>query len=152
MTPPSPLHLARFAELDAATLYALLRLRTDIFVVEQHCAYPELDGRDTEPATIHAWLDDAAGPTALLRVLREPGGCLRIGRVCTRSDARGRGLAVQLMSQVLERLGSVETVLDAQSHLAGWYARLGYVPDGPEFVEDGIPHVPMRRPAPTVGA
>lgn len=153
MTPsPGPVHLAAFDELDVATLYALLRLRTDVFVVEQRCAYPELDGRDTEPSSAHAWLDDGTGPVAVLRVLAEPGGVRRIGRVCTRGDARGRGLSGVLLTGVLDVLGPVDTVLDAQSHLEGWYARFGYRVDGPPFVEDGIPHVPMRRAAPTVVA
>ncbi len=150
MIPPPDLHVVRFADLDVATLYALLRLRTDVFVVEQLCPYPELDGRDVEPTSLHAWLDDGSGPVAVLRVLAGPGGTRRIGRVCTRADARGRGLSGRLLTDVLAVLGPVETVLDAQSHLRGWYARFGYAADGREFIEDGIPHVPMRRPAPTV--
>jgi ElaA protein len=54
-----PLHIARFSELDAATLYELLRLRVDVFVVEQECPYPELDGRDAEPGTRHLWFDNS---------------------------------------------------------------------------------------------
>jgi ElaA protein len=57
------LRVARFAELDTATLYAILRLRVDVFVVEQRSAYPDLDGRDDEPGTRHVWLDDH-GPRA----------------------------------------------------------------------------------------
>lgn len=145
-------HSAAFVDLDVATLYALLRMRTDVFVVEQACAYPELDGRDTEAATSHLWTADGAGPTSYLRVLSEPGGARRIGRVCTRGDARGRGLARVLMDAALSLTGTAPVVLDAQSHLQGWYARCGFEPDGPSFVEDGIPHVPMRRRAPTVEA
>lgn len=63
----------------------------------------------------------------------------------TRPDQRGRGLAGQLMEWAHRHLGSVVTVLDAQSHLREFYERLGYVVTGPEFVEDGIPHLPMRR-------
>ena len=85
----------RLADLDARTLYSLLQLRVDMFVVEQHCPYPELDGRDTEPATEHSWLEDPAGPTAYLRILHEPDG-IRIGRLWTRADARGAGAAARL--------------------------------------------------------
>src|SRR5690606_15538749 len=68
-----------FSELDAATLYALLRLRVDVFVVEQQCPYPELDGRDTEPTTRHLWLGPAATqPLSYLRILAEPDGVARI--------------------------------------------------------------------------
>src|SRR5690606_7197202 len=78
---PASLHVAAFADLDAATLYALLRLRVDVFVVEQRCPYPELDGRDTEPATRHLWLELSRTPVAYLRILAEPDGAARIGRV-----------------------------------------------------------------------
>ena len=137
---------ARSSELDAPTLYALLRLRVDVFVVEQACPYPELDGRDLEAATVHVWTADDGGPTAYLRVL-EDGDLARIGRVCTRSDARGSGLAAQLMQAALAQTTGRSVVLDAQSYLAGWYGRFGFVADGPEFIEDGIPHIPMRRNA-----
>jgi ElaA protein len=135
---------ATFAELDASTLYAILRLRVDVFVVEQACAYPELDDRDLEASTVHLWTSDDAGPTAYLRVLAD-GDRWRIGRVCTRADARGTGLAADLMRAALNRLAGRPVVLDAQAHLAGWYGRFGFQPNGPEFVEDGIPHLPMRR-------
>lgn len=140
------LHVARFAELDAATLYALLRLRTDVFVVEQRCPYPELDGRDLEPGTRHVWLaPEATDPHAYLRVLAEPDGSHRIGRVCTAEKARGQGLSARLVAAALELIGDAPSVLDAQSYLVEFYLRFGFTRSGVEFVEDGIPHVPMRR-------
>ncbi len=147
------LRVATFAELDTRTLYALLRLRTDVFVVEQHCAYPELDGRDLEPGTRHVWLEseepdrDAAEPYAYLRVLREPDGTARIGRVCTAEKARSSGLQARLMSTALDLIGDqTPCVLDAQTQLVGFYEGFGFVASGPGFVEDGIEHIPMRRP------
>jgi len=138
------LHRAGPSDLDVPTLYALLRLRTDVFVVEQACPYPELDGRDLEPGTEHRWYGDDAGPTAYLRLLAEPGGATRIGRVVTRPDARGAGLAKALVESVLaDHDGPV--LADAQAHLAGWYEALGFEITGPEYLEDDIPHVPMRR-------
>ena len=135
-----------FEELDAASLLAVLRLRIDVFVVEQACAYPEVDGRDDQPGTRHLWLADPDGRIAsYLRVL-DDGDVQRIGRVVTAPWARGRGLAGRLLVETLRRHPR-ETVLDAQSHLTAFYAAHGFVADGPEFVEDGIPHVPMRRPA-----
>jgi ElaA protein len=140
---------ARFAELDVATLYALLRLRVDVFVVEQRCPYPELDGRDIEPGTVHLWLDHDGAPAAYLRILQEPDGSARIGRVCTARAERGRGLAATLVAAALDVTRERTQVLDAQSYLVGFYERLGFSPTGPRYVdEDGIPHVPMRRPAP----
>ncbi|HEX6872443.1 MAG TPA: GNAT family N-acetyltransferase [Micromonosporaceae bacterium] len=142
------LHVARFADLDTATLYALLRLRTDVFVVEQHCPYPELDGRDTENGTRHLWFAASqapADPLAYLRLLAEPEGWIRIGRVCTAAKARGGGLSGRLLAAALDMIDADTVVLDAQSHLVGFYARFGFAASGPEYVEDGIAHVPMRR-------
>ena len=132
-----------FAELSSRELHDLLRLRVDVFVVEQECAYPELDGRDHESGTRHVWMADDEGPTAYLRVL-DDGGVRRIGRVVTRRDARGQGLAGALVDHVIAT-AAPPWVLDAQSHLVDWYAGRGFAVTGPEYVEDGIPHVPMRR-------
>ena len=141
---------AAWSDLDPVTLHELVRLRVDVFVVEQECPYPELDGRDVEPGTEHVWLASGDVPVAAyLRVLSEPDGSRRIGRVVTAPAARGAGLGAVLVADVLDRHGDAPLVLDAQAHLQGWYARFGFGVDGPEFVEDGIPHVPMRRePAP----
>jgi ElaA protein len=137
---------APWAGLDPATLHEIVRLRIDVFVVEQACPYPELDGRDVEPSTEHVWVSAPDAPVAAcLRVLAEPDGARRVGRVVTHPSARGLGLAARLLSDVLARHADVPLVLDAQAHLAGWYARFGFVATGPEFDEDGIPHVPMRR-------
>jgi ElaA protein len=147
------LRIARFADLDPATLYALLRLRVDVFVVEQKCPYAELDGRDTEPGTRHLWLDEAGAPIAYLRLLTDPSdggdaGVVRIGRVCTARPARGGGHAARLMRAALDEAGGRECVLEAQSYLVPFYTGFGFTTTGPEYLDDGIPHVPMRRPAP----
>ena len=70
-----------------------------------------------------------------------------IGRVLVAASHRGRGLAEVLMSRALELVGDRDSALDAQSYLATWYERFGYEVTGPEFLDDGIPHVPMRRTA-----
>lgn len=131
--------------ISARDLHDLLRLRVDVFVVEQECPYPEIDGRDLEPTTTHYWFADDAGPTATIRTLHDDAG-RRIGRVATRLDARGQKLSSLLLEDILEREGHDTTVLDAQSHLRHFYERFGYVVCGPEFIEDGIPHLPMTRP------
>lgn len=137
------LRAAAFAELDGPTLYALLKLRTDVFVVEQACPYPELDGRDTDAATIHLWYEEGGSPVSYLRVLDEGEGRTRLGRVVTAPDARRRGLGAKLVRDAIERTTG-EVVIDAQAHLRDWYGQLGFIVDGEEFVEDGIAHVPMR--------
>jgi ElaA protein len=126
-------------------LYAALRLRAAVFVVEQDCPYLDPDGRDLEPSTQHLWVDREDGTmVSYLRVLAEPDGSLRIGRVVTDPAHRGSRLSGRLLTAALDGVtGTV--VLDAQSHLTHVYERHGFVPDGDEFLDDGIPHTPMRR-------
>jgi ElaA protein len=131
--------------LTVEQLYAILRLRVDVFVVEQECAYPEIDGKDLLPGTRHLWVDGPTGVAAYLRVLDEPFGASRIGRVCTALDARGRGLAARLMTAALESVGNVGCVLDSQTYVQGFYAKFGFEPEGEEFLEDDIPHITMWR-------
>lgn len=136
---------ARLADLDPHTLHALLRLRVDVFVVEQRCPYPDLDGRDTEPGTWHVWLERDGLVVGCLRVLEEPGGGGRIGRVAVAPPARRAGAGRALLEHGLA-LSRRPVHADVQSHLASWYGRCGFEVVGEEFIEDGIPHVPMRLP------
>ncbi|WOC13791.1 GNAT family N-acetyltransferase [Gordonia sp. MP11Mi] len=143
-------HSGPLADLDPATLHGILKLRVDVFVVEQNCPYPEIDGRDAEPSTIHFWCADPDGaPVATARLLvdglADGRSELRIGRVCTRHELRGTGLASAILDAVVAEIGDRPSVLDAQARLGDMYARWGYAVVGPQFVEDGIPHVPMRR-------
>lgn len=132
-------------ELDARTLYALLRLRVDVFVVEQRAAYPELDGHDLEPGTRHCWLEEREGPVSYLRILPTADGGSRIGRVVTAATHRGQGHSARLMAHAIE-LSRPPVTLHAQAHLQGWYERFRFEVTGPVFTfdDDPIPHVPMR--------
>lgn len=132
---------AAFADLSPWTLYDILRLRIDVFAVEQWCVYQDLDGRDREPATRHAWVEEGGAVVSYLRVLNEPGDEI-VGRVVTAPHARGRGLGALLMREALERCARPVRI-EAQSYLVGWYGSFGFVPCGDEYVEDGIPHTPM---------
>ncbi|CAL9361882.1 hypothetical protein SUDANB95_00683 [Actinosynnema sp. ALI-1.44] len=142
---PATLRRKWSADLTAAEVYHLLKLRNDVFVVEQNCVYADLDGRDLEPATRHFWLEVDGVPQAYLRLLEEPGGTYRIGRVCTARAARGLGFSRRLMEAALVEVGTTECVLDAQTYVADFYASFGFRPEGAEFIEDGIPHLRMRR-------
>ncbi len=85
---------------------------------------------------------------AYLRILDDPDGTARIGRVCVARDARRAGHAATLMAAALDLIGSGrDTVLDAQAYATRLYEDAGFVRDGEEFLDDGIMHVPMRRPA-----
>ena len=131
-------------ELSASALYGILRLRSEVFVVEQACVYLDPDGRDLEPSTRHLWIEDEQGGAviAALRVLRDADGATSIGRVVTAASHRSQGLAAALV-QVAMQDAARPVRINAQSHLVEWYARFGFAVDGDEFVEDGIPHVPM---------
>ncbi|MER2093195.1 MAG: GNAT family N-acetyltransferase, partial [Saccharopolyspora rectivirgula] len=89
MTPqlPADVHRAWTADLSAAQLYRILQLRVDVFVVEQRCPYPELDGRDMEETTRHFWIEEPDGRVVSCLRLLEDGDVFRIGRVCTAADA-----------------------------------------------------------------
>ncbi len=141
-------------DLDAATLYQLLRLRVEVFVVEQACPYPELDGRDLLAETRHFWLEGADGQViSTLRLMEEhPGGekVFRIGRVCTKRADRGHGHTTRLIQAAVAEVGNHPCRIDAQTYLVDLYAAHGFVRDGDEYVEDGIPHVPMIRPGAVV--
>lgn len=145
--PHTEVRVASFRDLDTTTLYAILKLRCDVFVVEQKCFYADLDGRDTEPGTRHVWLARGDDILAYLRIL-DDGDTERIGRVVTAPDARGAGHAGRLMEHALTVIGNRPSVLHAQAHLAEFYTRFGYAPTGPEYLEDGIPHLPMAKAAP----
>ncbi len=141
-------HTATPAALDAVTVYRILALRVTVFVVEQACPYPELDGRDLEPAARWMWASSGDEVIATLRVLFDDPATARIGRVATAASARSAGIGARLMNYALAEIGPLPAiVLDAQSPLAGWYQRFGFARDGREFIEDGIAHLPMRRPA-----
>ena len=135
-----------FDDLDARTAYDVWRLRQQVFVVEQHSPYPDLDGRDLEPTTRHVLLTDEGGLVGYLRLL-DDGDAARIGRVVVAPPARGRGLADALMGAALTAAGDRAVRLDAQVGLTGWYAGYGFAVTGPEFDEDGVRHAPMTRPA-----
>ena len=136
-------------DLDTATLYELLKLRVEVFVVEQDCPYPELDGRDLQSQTRHFWLQEPTGDViSVLRLMEEnPNGhkLFRIGRVCTKQSARGGGHATRLLQAALADVGEYPCHINAQTYLVEMYSRHGFVVAGDEFVEDGIPHVPMLR-------
>ncbi len=138
------LHRGLAPDVPVATLYDMLRLRVAVFVVEQACPYPELDGRDLEGTTRHLWVEQSE-PLACLRLLEERYDLFRLGRMCTARPARGRGYARRLMEAALAEIGGTECVLDAQSHLVGFCEGFGFRVDGEEFDEGGIRHLPMRR-------
>ena len=139
------------SDLGKEQLYALLKLRSEVFVVEQKCAYPDLDGQDLEGDTYHlmGWEDDQL--MAYLRLLdpESQGSDVVIGRVITAPQARGQGVGHEMMEQALKQAEKhwpqVPIYLSAQAHLQGYYGKYGFVVAGEEYLEDDIPHIGMRR-------
>lgn len=147
-------HCRRFDELRADTLHALLQLRQQVFIVEQMCPYPDLDGRD--PHCLHVWAEDDAGVLAYLRVVpphQHELGAASLGRVCTSARARSAGLGRELVQRGLTALAAAhpgqDCVIGAQAYLRRFYESLGFVVFGAPYQEDGIPHFHMRRAADT---
>ena len=142
----------RFAELDTRALFDLARLRIDVFVVEQACPYPELDGLDVHPGTRHVLGRRHGELVACARTMAPPapGAAARIGRVAVREECRGEGLARALMDWTLAALAREHrghpVALGAQLAVEGFYASFGFARASDEYLEDGIAHVEMTRP------
>lgn len=158
--PGARLRVARIDELTARELHDLLRLRVDVFVVEQGCPYPEVDGRDVEPTTRHVWLEEDGEPVAVLRVLHDPDAVV-LGRVATRADRRSHGYGARLVAAALDLVraeqdptqGPTLVRIGAQAYLEAWYAGFGFRRTGPDYLEDDILHLPMELVlAPATGA
>jgi len=135
----------RLHELGVEQLYALLAAREAVFVVEQNCAYQELDGRDGAALHLIAWSGDVVA--ACLRVLDPPA----LGRVMTAKNFRGCGLGRELMRRALQHLdasGTAEVRISAQTYLEKFYRSFGFEPVSEPYLEDGIPHIGMVRRTP----
>jgi ElaA protein len=140
-------------EFSARELYDLMRMRVDVFVVEQNCPYPELDGKDID--ALHLRLLDGGELLASARVLKphsaqDPS---KIGRVVVSPAHRGKRLGGALMSEAIaacERLFPANPIaLSAQAHLRRFYESFGFIGTSEEYLEDGIPHIDMvRQPVP----
>lgn len=143
-------------EIDRSGLYALLQLRAEVFVVEQDCAYQDLDGKDE--AAVHVVATEAGECVATARIL-PPGLSYpepSIGRVVVAAAHRGTGLGRQLMGRALaaclDRWPDEGVRISAQSYLTTFYASLGFAPSSEPYLEDGLPHIQMFRPALPQGA
>jgi ElaA protein len=138
-------HERAFDELSVAELYAILALRSRVFVVEQNCPYLDADGYDA--MSRHLWAEADGAIHAYLRLV--PPGVkfaeLSIGRVVTAPEARGTGLGRVLMQRGLAAAGPVPVRIGAQAHLERFYGELGFRRASEPYDEDGIPHIEMLR-------
>lgn len=148
-----------FETLRNHALFDLLKLRVDVFVVEQSCAYPELDNLDTAASTIHLLGYESGTLIAYARAMQPENlsaynrsnekPAIRIGRVVVAKQCRGRGIAHALMTRLIEHMQElcpgVDQLLAAQTVVQSFYASLGFVPISDVYLEDGIEHIDMRR-------
>lgn len=136
-----------FDALDRRTLYDLLALRVSVFVVEQQCAYQELDGKDFQAWHITGHMSGQL--VATTRILT-PGASFAgasIGRVVTDPSVRGQRLGEALMRESIRHCRTLfpndSIQIGAQAHLTGFYRQLGFVVSSDDYLEDGIVHVEM---------
>ena len=140
------LHIKTFKQLTVDELYELLRVRTEVFVVEQDCVYQDMDGDDKQ--AIHVWLTEGSKVVALARVC--PAGVhiptISIGRVIT--TVRGKGYGKQIMLAAIkvaqEHFGATCIDIEAQEYAKGFYEGVGFKQTSDTFMLDGIPHIKMR--------
>ncbi len=136
-----------FNELTPAELYSLLQLRSEVFVVEQNCVYQDIDGKDLKSTHLMAWHNDNL--VAYTRLV--PAGIsfeeASIGRVITSPFYRGLGIGITLLEKSIEQtLATYHTNkirIGAQLYLKKFYEGFGFLAEGDEFLEDGIPHIEM---------
>lgn len=138
-------------ELTVAEIYAILQLRTEVFVVEQACIFQDIDGKDLVGQTSHlmAWQDgQLAAYCRILDPSLNKNGDIEIGRVISAPWTRGQGLGHELirhaMAEVRRCWPGRAMYLGAQARLRGYYGGHGFVQVTEEYMEDGIPHVGMR--------
>ncbi len=139
-------YIKRFDELSTAELYEILKLRNAVFIVEQNCAYQDIDGLDE--TAYHMWLEDENGIAAYVRLL-PPGVRFDdsvIGRVIAvrRRGGVGSQIVRTAQSAVREVFGTDSVTIEAQVYAREFYEKLGFVQQSDEFDEDGIPHILMR--------
>lgn len=142
----------QFNEFTAQELYNILKLRVEVFVVEQNCPYPELDGLDE--VSTHIVYEEGGEVLAYARLV--PAGekyeVPSIGRVIVRKEARGRGLAKELLERCIryieEQWKEPEIQLQGQLYLKDFYGSFGFEAISGVYDEDGIPHIDMKRTEP----
>lgn len=141
--------IKKFQELSNLEVYKILRIRSEVFVVEQECVYQDIDNKDLD--AYHCFIeDDQKEIIAYVRLLKRgvsyPDGC-SIGRVLVNLSYRRKGYASRLMNTVIDfaidEFKEDRIVISAQRYLIDFYASFGFIPTGEGYLEDGIPHIKM---------
>ena len=136
-------YIKTFDELSKSELYEILKLRSAVFVLEQECAYQDIDGLDID--AVHLFMKENDTLTAYLRIVKKSGDCVQIGRVI--AVERRKGYATKLLKEAIEYIKSIDEIsaiyLEAQVYAVSLYEKLGFTAVSDEFLEDGIPHIKM---------
>lgn len=136
--------LKEFTELTTAELYEILKLRAEVFVVEQNCPYQDLDDKDQ--SSYHLFLEDNGQIIAVLRILPENIAYkeMAIGRLIVKKSYRGKGISRKMMLRAMEfiteDLGKEKIRLSGQAYLSDFYQSLGFEKVSEMYLEDGIEH------------
>ncbi len=140
--------IKKFNELTTLELYKILKIRSEVFVVEQECIYNDIDEKDLK--SIHMWIENEGEIAAYIRVVEkglsypEPS----IGRVLVASNERGKGYAKKIVKEGIRYITEVwkedKIIIGAQVYLNKFYTELGFKQTSEEYDEDGIPHMDMQ--------
>lgn len=140
-------NIKKFSELENNELYQILELRCEVFVVEQNCAYNDVDNKDQD--AYHLLLEDNKKIVAGLRILKKGISYdqISIGRVVVSKEHRGLGIAKDMMLKAIEfienDLNEKEIKISAQAYLIEFYKSIGFVEVSQVYLEDDIPHIDM---------
>ncbi len=145
-------HLKTFDQLTNLELYQIIKLRVDIFVVEQDCPYSDLDNKDLAEGALHLFAEQDGQVVCYTRIL-PPGvsypNMPSLGRVVTHASVRGSGVGHEMLERCVaeldQRWPNKVCHISAQAHLQHYYARQGFVAVGEGYLEDNIPHIGMER-------
>lgn len=136
-----------FDQLTGEEVYKLLKLRSEVFVVEQNCVYLDPDGKDQQ--SYHLYLEDEGEIVACTRLLNKGVAYKQasIGRVIVKKDYRGKGLSRELLLKAIsfieETMKETEIKIQAQAYLFDFYGSFGFKAISEKYLEDGIPHIDM---------
>jgi ElaA protein len=142
-------NIKNFDEFTVPELYAVLKARIDVFVIEQNCPYPDLDNYDQQ--ALHLWAEEDGEVMAYCRIFDKgiKYAEASIGRVLTTEKARGKSLGKLLIQYAVEtienRFHTSEIRISAQDYLLKFYGGFGFEDTGKKYLEDDIPHTEMSR-------
>lgn len=140
------LHIKQFNELNLNEFYEIIKLRIEVFVVEQNCPYQEVD--DIDKISTHLWLSDENDKIIAYSRIFTENKDIHFGRVIVAKNARGSGVSNKLLNAILkfinEKYPNQDIKIGAQAHLQKMYSKFGFEPIGEIYLEDGIPHIDMK--------